>query len=115
MGDLKENSDTFFEATHKNVSLFSGDCMCSLIYFIIYMRVNAYNGHYRQGTCFLGAVLGDVWAVFLWASEFLCALTYARDTWALDISQPNRYIMAMTDLVYRSETHSYGVKARTKM
>ena len=79
VGDLKENSDTFLEATHKNVSLFSGACMRSIIYSIISMRVNAYNAHYRQAACFLGGVLGDGWAVFLWASEFLCALTYARD------------------------------------
>ena len=39
----------------------------------------------------------------------------ARDTEALGISQPDRYIMAMTNLVYRSETHSYGVRARMKM
>lgn len=49
------------------------------------MRGNAYNGHYRQGTCFIGAVLGDGWAVFLRASEFLCVLTYARDIEELDI------------------------------
>ena len=71
------------------------------------MRGNAYNGHYRQGTCFLGAVLGDVWAVFLRASEFLCALTYARDTEELDILQPGRYIIAMTDFVYYSNTYSH--------
>ena len=50
------------------------------------MRGNAYNGHYRQGTCFIGAVLGDVWAVFLRASEFLCVLAYAGDTEELGIS-----------------------------
>jgi hypothetical protein len=62
VGDLKENKDTFF------VSLFSGACMRSIIFFIIYMRGNAYNAHYRR--------LGNVWAVFLRASELLCVLAY---------------------------------------
>ena len=74
--------------TTKNVSLFSGVCMRSIVYSIISMRGNAYNAHYRQAACFLGGVLGDVWAVFLWAFEFLCALAYARDTGTL------RYIIA---------------------
>jgi hypothetical protein len=69
--------------------------MYSLIYIIISMRGNAYNAHYRH--------LGDVWAVFLRASEFLCVLTCARDTEALGISQPNRYIMAITDFVHYSK------------
>ena len=43
--------------------------------------------------------------------SFYCALTKARDTETLGISWPNRYIVAMTDLVYCSETHSYGVWA----
>ena len=34
------------------------------------MRGNAYNAHYRR--------LGDGWAVFLRASEFLCALAYCQ-------------------------------------
>ena len=52
---------------------------------------------------FLGVVLGDGWAVFLWAFEFLCALAYARDTEELDILQPDRYIIAMADFVYYSK------------